>query len=77
MARVDGIITRATPIPTHPATILCRKNIATPPIKHTSAKMPNSPPLGTNTSAIIKTAHAKYKKIANASHQPIAYPFSL
>jgi len=31
-----------------------------------------TPPLGTNTSATNKAAEAKYKKIANASHQSIS-----
>jgi hypothetical protein len=59
------------PTPVHPAKALCLKNITTPPTAHAIAQMPISPPLGTNTSANIKIVHAKYKKIANTSHQSI------
>jgi hypothetical protein len=31
------------------------------------------PPLGTKTSATIRSAHAKYKKTANTSHQSISH----
>ena len=35
-----------------------------PPAKHASAQRLINPPLGTNTSAIIKAAHAQYKNTA-------------
>jgi len=64
----------ATTIPIKPTVRLQLKNIATPPIKQASAKILIMPPLGTNTSAIIKAAHAKYKKTAKTS-QPISSSF--
>ena len=66
-----GIIITAMIMPIQPARILWLKNIIVPPIRQMSAQIDKRPPLGTNTSAMIRAAVAKYKNTAKTSHQSI------